>query len=534
MKYIKIKALVIGVAAVGLLSTTGCKKSYLDINSNPNAVTESNVTAELIFPSAAVRVGGRTATGNLTFLQSWMGYYSQPGDFAIDQEQTSYNITFTFGQAFWQNHYDVLFDLEQTRKKALVAGDSVLAGASMILSAKLWQELVDLYGNIPFTQAFHIEQTSTPAYDKDSTVYRILQGRLDQAISYMKGTARGTYSSVVGGIVRFGGTGGTNTAVTGTAAVQQPLWIKFANTLKLRMLIRTSEVATPGIDRNVELAKIAANGGVLGSGQSVNVNPGYADETGKVSPFFAAYGYQAVSHSDGNTSTRANKYIVDSMAARSDARLARLYRGVGATYNTQGGAIVGTRYGQSVPANPGGAASSKMGFGTAGTFTQDQWIFTSVESLFLLAEAVQRGWIAGTPAAAYQNAVNESFIWLGAGGATAGAAYTAGTPLANFANASVTLPSGFVFTPVKFIAYQKYIAMNSIDPIEAYSDLRRLDMIPDKGYLSVNPSRHAGNKLPNRLLYPQEEYTLNFANVSAQGDINKDNIFTTAKIFWQP
>lgn len=520
-KYIK-STLFLGVLA-GAFATTGCKKSFLEVNQNPNSITESNVTAELIFPSAAARTGARNASGNQSFLNNWLGYWSTPGDFSINQEETSYNISFSFAETFWQTHYDVLFDLDQTTKRAVATGDTVLAGASMILSVKLWQELVDLYGNIPYSKAFNLAQTSTPAYDKAEDVYKSLHATLDKATSYMKGTARSTYATVVGLNVKIGG-----------AAATQPLWIKYANTLKLRLLLRASEVTLAGIDRTAELAKITANGGVLGAGQTVATNPGYVNEVGKQSPYYGNFAFTPTG-TDANTSTRANKYAVDSLSARGDARLTRFYRGAGSTATTQGGAVVGTRYGQSVPANPGGAASSKIGSGLAASATQDQFVFTSVESLFLLAEAVQRGWLPGTPATAYQDAVTESFVWLGVTNPTVAATtYTSTVTLANFANASIVLPSGFVFTPVKFIAYQKYIALNGIDPIEAYSDLRRLDMIPDKGYLSVNPSRHAGNKLPNRVLYPQEEYTLNFANVSAQGDINKDNIFTTAKIFWQP
>src|SRR5690606_37462336 len=43
-----------------------------------------------------------------------------------------------------------------------------------------------------------------------------------------------------------------------------------------------------------------------------------------------------------------------------------------------------------------------------------QWLFTSVESLFLQAEAAQRGWLSGVDAeGAYRDAVRESFAWLG-------------------------------------------------------------------------------------------------------------------------
>jgi hypothetical protein len=112
----------------------------LDVNDDPNRVTESTVTGELIFPAAAHETGQRIASGNFTFLNNWLGYWSGSGTFAIDATETTYNITPGFGNALWQNHYNTLFDLEQARAKSEISGDLVLAGASMILSARLWQD----------------------------------------------------------------------------------------------------------------------------------------------------------------------------------------------------------------------------------------------------------------------------------------------------------------------------------------------------------------------------------------------------------
>lgn len=525
MKYmLKNKAFILVIFIGIIIITSSCKKSFLDINDNPNAVTELNVTPELIFPAGATGVAARAVGPN--FLQNWLGYFAPPGDFSINQQETAYNIDFTFGQGFWQNHYNVLFDLNLVETKALAKGDSVLAGAASILSVKLWQELVDLYGNIPYTDAFHVERTTTPKYDKAEDVYLALHKKLDQAVSYMKGTARATYPAVVQSVVKFGAGGGS-------VASHQANFIKYANTLKLRLLLRTSEVTVAGINTNAEIAKIVANGGVLQSGQTISVNPGYVDELNKQSPFYATYGFTSTG-TDGNTAVRANVYTVNLMNATNDPRLQRLYRNVGASATGGGTTVAGVKYGQATPANLFGNASSKLGLGTAGTATQNAWVLTSVESLFLQAEAVARGWltVAGGAQAAYQAAVTESFIFLGVPNATIEATtYFTTNAGANFS----TVAAGTVTDISKFISYQKYIAMNSLDAVEAYSDLRKFNFstIVNQSYISVNPSKLA-SKLPNRLLYPQEEYTLNFANVSAQGTISTATIFTGSKIFWQP
>jgi len=497
MKYLS-KIFVTGLS-VAAIAITGCQKHFLDVNDDPNRVTESNITPELIFPQAAHATGVRQASLNFRFANNWMGYWANSGSFAIDQTETTYNIDFPFGDPLWQNHYNVLFDLFQTNRKALAKGDSVLTGAAQILSAKLFQELVDIFGDIPYSQAFHNDQYRQPAYDKASAVYASLQQSLDQAISFMQKTERSSFSSV--DVVTHG---------------DELQWIKFANTLKLRMLIRQSEVA--GFNPATEIAKIIANGGVLHSGETISVNPGYSNETNKQSPFYANFGLTPTG-ADANNLNRANAYFVNLLNSTSDPRLSRYFKTPSA-----GGNITGNLYGLAA-GNPDGAHSSSIGPGLAGSASQNQWILTSVESMFLEAEAIARGWIAGSAQTAYENAVRESFIFLGVPNAvTAANTYMSANAIANWANAGAT-----ALSKAKFITYQKYIALAGIDPLEAWSDLRRLNMIPNTGYITVNPGKIAST-VPVRLLYPQSEYTTNATNVNAEGNINQ----FTSKIFWQP
>ncbi len=488
------------IALTATIAFAGCKKSFLDVNDDPNRVTNSNITPELIFPQAANGVGARAASGNFRFLDNWLGYWSTSGSFAIDQTETTYNADFTFGDALWQNHYGVLFDLYQVKTLSSAKGDSVLAGAAMILSAKLWQELVDIYGDIPYSQAFNNDQYRQPAYDKAKDVYVSLQKSLDTAVSYMKKTAKSTFSTV--DIVNGG---------------NQTKWIKFANTLRLRLLIRQSEVS--GFNPATETAKIIADGGVLHAGETVSVNPGYVNSANKQSPFYANYGLTPTG-AEASTVTRANTYFVNLLNNTSDPRLFRFFK----LPSAGGTAIVGTSYGLA-QGNADGAHSSGIGPGLANSATQGQWIYPSFESMFLEAEAIARGWLPGNAQTAYMAAVRESFVWLGVPDAVNAAnTYMANNAIANWANAGSTPAS-----QAKFIVYQKYIALAGIDPLEAWSDQRRLKFLPDNGYITVNPNK-ISNTLPVRLPYPQSEYTTNSANVNAEGSIN---IFTS-KIFWQP
>ncbi|AEV96572.1 hypothetical protein A4D02_20620 [Niastella koreensis] len=498
MKYFKINSRICAVVLAVIVACTGCKKGYLDVNDDPNRATDANVTAELIFPNAAHNVGVRLASANLRFVQNWVGYFAQAGDYAILQDETSYIINFSFGDALWENEYNVLFDLYLTKQKALAVGDSVLAGASMVLSARLWQDMVDIYGNIPYSKAFQGVLVAQPAYDKAQDIYAALQTSLDSANIYLQGTAKSTFAA-------------TDIVNNGNIT----LWTKFANTLKLRLLIRQSQVN--GFNPAAEIAKIQANGGVLHAGENIDVNPGYVNDVNKQSPFYANFGFTTTG-SQASPSTRANTYFVNLLNSTNDPRLSRYFRAPSA-----GGPITGCVYGLSA-GNPIGKKSSYTGPGLVGSATQNQWIFPAFESMFLEAEAIARGWMTGVAQDAYESAVKESFTWLGVPNATTAATtYMSGNPIANWA----TVAGSNVLAQAKFIAAQKYVAMCGTDPVEAWSDIRRLDMLTDKGYISVNASRPI---LPVRILLPQIEYTSNGDNARAQGTISQFD----SKLFWQP
>jgi SusD/RagB-like outer membrane lipoprotein len=499
------KKLLFKVMLLGSVTLSGCSKSFLNVNKNPNQVTDDNITPELIFPQAANAVGVRQVS--FGFLNSWMGYFAANGSFVPQQDLISYNIDFSFSNATYGNHFSALYDLHQAEVKGLANGDTALAGASIVLATKLYQELVDLFGDIPYFQAFQSNTYPTPAYDKAQDIYKVLQLRLDTAIKYLGFPVKNAFAKA--DIVAGGNTS---------------KWIKFANTLKLRLLIRQSEVS--GFNPASEIAKIGTSANLLGAGESIAVNPGYSNDVNKQNPFYTIYGWDPTGVVT-NTSTDANAYIVNIL--NGDPRLNQFFYPVG--FKASGG-YIGAVFGDLQanlpqptglsyygPALVGGITAANVGDGSGAK--QDQWIYPSYESLFLYAEAVTRGWFSGISASqAYQNAVTESFVWLQVPTASAAAS----TYLA-----AHTLPTGSAHDVAKFMALEKYKTLVGIDPLEAYSDLRRLGMLTDNSYISVAQTR-ISSTLPVRLPYPQTEYTSNSVNALKEGTIN---IFTS-KLFWQP
>lgn len=506
------------ISAGFIIAGSGCKKSYLDVNEDPNRVTDANVTAELIFPAAANAVGGLHARNASSFFNQWVGYGAPSGGFVPQQNLISYNIDYTFGDALFQAYYGTLFDLHLAETKALqginAETDTVLAGASIVLSVKLFQEVTDIYGDVPYTQAFDVATHITPTYDKSQDIYNSLLLRLDTAITYLKSTKKPAFTNV--DIINKG---------------DLHLWIAFANTLRLRLLIRQSEVL-PGIP-TAEIAKIAAEGAgdvskaILRAGQSISVNPGYLNDVSKQNPYYAAEGWTTTG-TQSDLATDANNYIVDILSSTNDPRLERFFFPGG--FDPANG-FVGNTFGDDIgnlylanqssyygPALVGELNGSNVGQG----FSKPQNIYPSYESLFLYAEAVARGWITGNAQMALNNAITESFVWTEVPDASnAAKAYIA-------ANPTVTTVTSSTDTAVKRIVYQKYIANTNIDPLESFLDINRLNFLSDDSYISIYSAK-ISNTLPLRLLYPQSEYTTNSANTPKEviGDI------FTKKLFWQ-
>lgn len=486
-----------------VLSTSSCS-DFLDVNKDPNRVTGDNITPDLIFTQAENAVGVRQAS-RFIFMNNWMGYWSRSGTFIVEQEETTYKVANTFSENNWDQAYNILFDLYQVKTRALVANDSVLAGASMVLSAKLWQETVDQFGAVPYSQAFDYVKYPRPAYDAATAIYADQLVQLDKAISYLDAVAPN--SNFAKADIIFARGGDVDDAVA--------QWKKLANTIKLRIYLRQSEKGF--VPTTAQIAKITTDGGLFAAGEDVSVNPGYTNQTDKQNPFYAAFGKTA-SGAPATTNNKPNNYF-RTLLGVTDPRLTRFYAAP----------IAGTDYG-SVGGNkiPNGATivGSEIGPGLAGSSDQDQFILPSFESLFFQAEATLRGWLPGGDAAAkvlYESAVTESFIWLGVENATTEATTYLTTDLK-----AIWPTSGTVADKVKFVALQKYIALNGIDAIESWSDLRRGVLVLPAGYLSNNAVRAAS--LPNVLPYPQTEITTNLANLPTRTGAT---IFTE-KLFWQP
>lgn len=448
--------------ALFLVISSGCKKDFLDINQNPNSPTEESITPDLILPRALAATASRMATSYDTEA-GWMGYWARSGTYGPSTEPESYNITNTFEASEWSGWYDILTDYNIMEQKATANGQDFYRGIAKVMKSIGFMYLVDQYNNVPYTHAFDLSGNILPAYDKGEDIYRDLLTQLDTAVNLIKNADVADNVGIEEADIMFGGDASE--------------WIKFANTQHLKLALRQSET---GFDGAAEVAKITANGGgFLESGETAAVQPGYAIDEGKQNPFWDAY-ETTYTGAVADQYNRANNYVLNIFKNTDDIRYKYYFDTAATPLNGQ--LYYGYNYGEVIPNTDPKAANSSgvAGPGLAKSPTQPQWVITSIESLFMQAEATQRGWLAGDAHEKYDAAVKESFIWLGIPDAEVVASeyLSSGDPIVDWEGAS---------NKIDLIAMQQYLALVGINNFEAWTNYRRLG-VPDVP-LSLSPSR---------------------------------------------
>lgn len=483
------KITIITLISISIFALNGCKKDYFDLSANPNA--SSTATPALVLTNAMATTGTFPIL-NFTFASGWVGYWSPSGSYAVSAtDVASYQQTTAFGDGLWRSVYDNLEDYAFVESEATKTGASFYVACAKVMKVYDYQILVDVFNNVPYTEALKGTSNLLPKYDNGQLIYEDLTKQLDAAVLlFQRSDAIGAPESDI----MFAG--------------DNSKWIKFANTLKLRLLIHQTQISGRSTYIQTEINKIIANGGGFLT-TDAGVNPGYSASTGKQNPFWSL-NYNTAGTYVGDY-WKASKYAIDFGSSTNDPRTERIYSRVG-------GNLVGGKLGSTN--NPVGSAISGFGPGVLKSVAQPSILISAAESYFLQAEATFRTFLPGNVQTLFNSGVQASFDYLGAAGALA--YYSQANKNTNYAAA--TNPA----EQLAVIIRQKWVANNTVMPLEAFNDYRRLGL-PSDIPLSVSTFVDV-RTIPTRYLYPTVEYSTNAANVAAQGAINHH----TSKIFWMP
>ena len=465
-------------ALLPVLLFTGCVNSLDDYNIDSKK--PSTVDAAPLFANSTK--GLNDVLNSVNVNTNVFRFYVQHVATTTYLDEPRYNmVTRTIPQALWNAMYvSTLADLKEAKRiidaNAILNADvkkNQLATID-VMQVYAYSVLVNTFGDIPYTESLDINNPQ-PKYDDAKTVTLDLLARLDADITALNADADafGTSDIIYGGNVAK--------------------WQKFANSLRLKlaMVIADVDPATAG-------AKVAASF----AGDLITAN---ADNA--LFKYVAAPNNNPLSNDVPPRSARQDfvvaNTLVDEMNANNDPRRP-------AYFTTVGGEFKGGIYGFPNTYANFSTFSTKV---TATTFPGN--MLDAAEVNFLLAEAVERGFITGDAKAYYDAAITASFEYWGVTGVED---YLA-QPGVDYSNA------GSGATWQEKIGTQKWIALYN-RPFDAWTEWRRLDFP-----VLLPPDAPNVPPIPKRLIYPIIENTLNAANTTAAASaIGGDDSAT--RLFW--
>ncbi|MGB0863638.1 MAG: SusD/RagB family nutrient-binding outer membrane lipoprotein [Saprospiraceae bacterium] len=473
----------ISIIIVCLFAVTSCTDDFTEINTNPNAPVE--VEPSLLLRNVLWESGEKL---------SWEGFVA--GSLLAQQialiDFNNFDRHDLTGVQFGGNPWPILYTLmrdneiilEQSRANPAYAK---YEGPALILKTYLAGITTDLFGDIPYFEAVSGKSgVVSPVYDSQEDIYNSTNGLLD---------------NLEKGIAAIQATSGNNTlAFDGDILYGGNLnnWVKFANSLKIKYLMRMSDVGT---SVNLKLQTIYDEGNYI---KTPEQNATFDFSTAQPNNFRMA-------------TARAGDFQVFVMALTmeevlknlNDPRIEVFFRPTANTPTAYQGTLNGPNTAET-PVNAGDVSFAGTIFRER-TGDLDANFMTSFETNLLLAEAAERGLLFEPAQPLYEVGVTQAFEYWGA------------TMPTDYLTAG---DAAYGTNPLEQIATQKWIA-NIGNGYESWIDWRRTGF-PALKTISASLNN---DLIPVRMPYPNTEAALNTVNYNAAASTTNDNS-VNAKVWW--
>ncbi|MFD1615659.1 SusD/RagB family nutrient-binding outer membrane lipoprotein [Gelatiniphilus marinus] len=277
MKNIKFKRYHILPILIVVISFFGCDK-YLDVDTdtdNPTVAPMNQLLPNIEITTALI------ADWN-NFSGEVLGTQTHQGVSRSSQDQYGTQANNIPLNNDWNNVYLTLTDLETLISQADTDGATVYKGIGQLLKAYMMSVAVDLWGDVPYSEAtLLIQGNVSPVFDDSETIYQDIFNLIDDAKVNLNNP---------GGLVP----GGDDLFYAGSTSK----WIKFANTFKLKLLNQIRLSSSPLFSQPALDALVAENNFFTSNADDFQFT-----HTATVSPqdernqlFQAAYGGAQVDH----------------------------------------------------------------------------------------------------------------------------------------------------------------------------------------------------------------------------------------------
>jgi hypothetical protein len=282
----------------------------------------------------------------------------------------------------------------------------VFYAIAKILKVESMHRVSDVFGPIVYTH--YGEDATTSSYDSQQEAYNAFFADLDTAVDLLENDLSNStftkFDMVYGGNL-------TN-------------WVKFANSLRLRLAVRIAMVDPAKARAEAEKALANTNGLIATNGESFIV---HGDK---------AHPLQTIANAWDDTRMNANMESI--LSGFNDPRIGKYFsfteEGDNATVPVVAGEYKGVRGGLPLLSNYADELAQKAAYVNFGVInkdimTSDVQLMTASEVYFLKAEAALRGWTgAGDAQVNYETGISISFDQRGASGVAAYIADNTSTP----------------------------------------------------------------------------------------------------------
>ena len=466
------------IAITALVSLWSCQKDekYEDYNRDPKNPTE--VASDFLFTSATVSLTDEMASPNVNnTLFRFLGQYFTTTTYT-DEPNYDFASRQNPDQVWSELYRDVLLDINDA--KSVVMENAELTqgekdarlGQLEVVEVYAWSVLVDSFGDIPYSQALQADEFPLPAYDDDMEIYQDLINRLNEVPSMLSAG-----QGYTGADVLYGG--------------DMDNWMKFANSLKLRLGMRISD-ANPSLSQST-VESAFSNGVFADMSESAILE--YQSNAPNTNPLWEDL------VQSGRSDFLVSNTIVDYMNPLNDPRRSAYF-----SDNLGDGVYEGGIYGTSN--NYGAYTHIGEAFLDP---TRDGILLDYVEVEFNLSKAAELGYnVGGDAESHYNQAITSSILYWGG----------------SEEEAEDYLSQGQVAYDgsTEQFALQYWIAMFD-NPFQGWSVWRKYDAP------TLNIPVDFENPVPLRYTYPVDETNLNEANyIDAASAIGGDN--TQTGVFW--
>ena len=217
-----------------LLSVNSCTKDFEEINTNPNNAGLDEASPSMLLTNAIESMTDRV---HEIFLGEEMGNCWAQHEAKVqytDEDRYIYRPSVVNNS--WTSFYAANgMDVQVLYNVALAQKHENYQGIALVLKSYISSLLTDLFGPIPYSEAWKGAENTLPKYDSQESIYRDVIAKLDEANSLFD-----AHGDKVEGDILF------NNDIS--------KWQKFANSLRMRLLLRMSDKDKPFV--TTELTKM--------------------------------------------------------------------------------------------------------------------------------------------------------------------------------------------------------------------------------------------------------------------------------------